>query len=653
MKDPPYPGQQLELDDSFRLVELQGGQKEDEITVRLLNSRLGDSQTYEALSYVWGDASQPVSISVAAEVDSAYIPLFVTVNCHKALKRLRRVDGPRMLWIDSICINQSLLPERNHQIKLIPRIYDSASRVVAYLGEGADNSDTAMDWIREIDEPSDFGTEPESRDDRPRILRPDMDIIEALFARRWFSRVWVLQEVRLARAVIVVCGQKEVSWDSFRAFQYWNHNARWVKMLPYVMQSSVFRISPWYRNSTRFLIPYPKRLLKKLKATRQCGATDPRDKLYAIFPLLDWEERQFYDNTDPSLGNGGQDKAAVDLKVNYTLAPMQVYTQLAISLINTIGLSVLREVVTTNAVPELPSWAPDWSANAAHPFHGKSRREARLHYVSDYFRDTTWDENSLKEEVARAWHFSDYTTSSGGSSTQLHARAMLVGTIAKLGDMCDIYGNYFPVQQWESLIVNPKQLQGERGEILPDDAPFEEHRRWEANLLPPFVRALTGDKIIYVSAVERAYERIRDYNGDNQDAESETLIRTMTDSSSDEESMEKPKMPLTDIFRNMGPSYEDQAELIFYNCHGRRFFVTDAGHIGLAPEISEVGDVVMALETDSVLLVARPTIEEPMSNTADSGKIMRLIGGGFVQDVSAAELWDEKTSLIPSGVIIR
>jgi hypothetical protein len=156
--------------------------------------------------------------------------ILVTMNCYSAIKRVRRgIVKPRTIWVDSICINQEHINERNHQLSLMTRIYQDATCVIVYLGESADCSDEAMDWIKEIDSPSDntarrsgkrdsslfpifnssFPTksegdaitggkkadhsEPQRETD---LTPPDRTSMQALFNRSYFSRVWVLQGMR-------------------------------------------------------------------------------------------------------------------------------------------------------------------------------------------------------------------------------------------------------------------------------------------------------------------------------------------------------------------------------------------------------------------------------------------------------------------------
>jgi hypothetical protein len=62
---------------------------------------------YVALSYRWGDASITRSIIVNGEV------VQVTTNLEAGLRVLRSLKAPEIFWIDSLCINQNDLQERD------------------------------------------------------------------------------------------------------------------------------------------------------------------------------------------------------------------------------------------------------------------------------------------------------------------------------------------------------------------------------------------------------------------------------------------------------------------------------------------------------------------------------------------------------------
>jgi hypothetical protein len=98
---------------------------------------------YEALSYVWGGFDDPPqSVYVNGQL------LHITTNLYAALLHLRDRTFERIIWVDSICINQNDKEEKSRQIQLMARIYGEANRVIVYLGEAADDSDQTIEYIR-------------------------------------------------------------------------------------------------------------------------------------------------------------------------------------------------------------------------------------------------------------------------------------------------------------------------------------------------------------------------------------------------------------------------------------------------------------------------------------------------------------------------
>ena len=86
-----------------------------------------EENSYEAASYVWG-ASQR----------SRHLTLFngfvlITPNCKQALRYLRHRCRVWRLWVDSVCINQGDLTEKESQIAIMRDIYEHASHVLICL----------------------------------------------------------------------------------------------------------------------------------------------------------------------------------------------------------------------------------------------------------------------------------------------------------------------------------------------------------------------------------------------------------------------------------------------------------------------------------------------------------------------------------------
>ena len=101
---------------------------------------------YEALSYVWGDPSAPVTIKLNGHETP------ITQNLHSALIALRSRTTKRILWVDALCINQADLAERASQVRIMRFIYESAHQVVIYLGAGIEDSARAFKFVQEFHE---------------------------------------------------------------------------------------------------------------------------------------------------------------------------------------------------------------------------------------------------------------------------------------------------------------------------------------------------------------------------------------------------------------------------------------------------------------------------------------------------------------------
>jgi hypothetical protein len=97
---------------------------------------------YEALSYTWGSPLHPEKVYIAT--GTSYSKLFIRKNLGSAIRDLRYPDKPRVIWVDAICINQSDINERNKQVPRMADIYPHARRVVVWLSSDSANINHAM-----------------------------------------------------------------------------------------------------------------------------------------------------------------------------------------------------------------------------------------------------------------------------------------------------------------------------------------------------------------------------------------------------------------------------------------------------------------------------------------------------------------------------
>ncbi|PSN61754.1 HET-domain-containing protein, partial [Corynespora cassiicola Philippines] len=156
---------------------------------------------YEAISYVWGVPLFSHRIYQNDDLDQF---LRITKSLHDALTRFRHPTMTRRLWADGICINQADDAEKASQIPLMRQIYQRASKVLVWLGEGSAESSAIFNHISRISRQS----SPEVGD----IPEETWQAFSSFLDIPYFSRRWIVQEMALNLDVILSCGKREMTW---------------------------------------------------------------------------------------------------------------------------------------------------------------------------------------------------------------------------------------------------------------------------------------------------------------------------------------------------------------------------------------------------------------------------------------------------------
>ena len=203
----PYTYSPLSHPLDIRFVILHPATISSPIEVNILKTNLTCKPSFEALSYTWGDQRTLRPITVHGAKRQA---LYVTENLEAALRHLRYTDKIRLLWIDALCINQGDIKERSLQVMRMGDIFSRAANVSIWLGEAANRSDEAMDFVDQV---SHLGKLDRLTKDRSLVGK--WQALAVLMRRSWFSRRWVLQEVAYATKATVHCGMKHSKWSDF------------------------------------------------------------------------------------------------------------------------------------------------------------------------------------------------------------------------------------------------------------------------------------------------------------------------------------------------------------------------------------------------------------------------------------------------------
>ncbi|ETS84623.1 hypothetical protein PFICI_02648 [Pestalotiopsis fici W106-1] len=315
----------------FRLICLYPAENHgDLIHLDLEQYNLDDCPEYEATSYAWGGEDGDSKPSGPIFIGNFYDVALQTKNCLSMLKYLRPTRGVRMVWIDAICIDQSNIREREVQVAEMQNIYRNASRVVVYLGPDTVLQPTQQHRRRSwLDESQAF----EDNDDRTS---------KKLMDHRYFSRVWVIQELLLAKSLLIPLYSSEYYADS-----------ACIKRLSIDWNSTT---APWFEHIASGRIFSRNELHLLLDQTWSSEATDPRDKLFGILGLVD---TAVCDQEPRSTADSCRN-VDYSLLPDYTLSTREIFIGLvAYVMIILDQRHALGHAAGLKAAPGYPTWLPD------------------------------------------------------------------------------------------------------------------------------------------------------------------------------------------------------------------------------------------------------------------------------------------------------
>ncbi|TAQ85342.1 hypothetical protein B7494_g6333 [Chlorociboria aeruginascens] len=374
----------------IRLVELISAHTPDDpIICNLIHQKLSNENLthYEALSYTWGElhGSSPILLNGR--------PFKVSPNLYEALIHLRNMSDSktrrpksRWLWIDAVCIDQSNMAERNEQVQRMRSIYQLAGGVVVWLGKTNEPEDEDLVFAPELWGFSNLPANSEFRIPDLMALLVNLNYIYSgdarsfgyiasknfierkelwgylrqIFSRKWFMRLWVIQEVMVQANVVCVVGWTTIDWLNLRqaaelivrpGIVGMGQEISQFRFLPLMRAHRILKMNLTGVNTNNLLA-----ILRQVEDSK-CG--DPRDKLFAVKGLI----------TDD------QDE---DIQIDYSKPLEKVFGDWTWRRINRLrNLDVFSacsdsasspwrpEAKSTKPLPYIPSWIPDLRYNIA------------------------------------------------------------------------------------------------------------------------------------------------------------------------------------------------------------------------------------------------------------------------------------------------
>jgi hypothetical protein len=319
------------------------------------------------------------------------------------------------IWVDALSINQSDIQERNKQVSIMRDIYRNAKSTVVWLGDGRNIPwDSYNMHKKHIPEPAEadisglcstlraFTSAYKEAQKHHAVSAgppkpPFLPLCQAVsnslpndkalhlctddddanfFNRKWYTRVWILQEVAVATRIRMFYGDYEInhnavalaaSWLFCTGFDFQGDPDSGFSNLPFNHAAYICGklCSTGNENETP--------LAELILHTLYFDATDPRDKIYAL------------------LGISAEESCVSTLKPDYDMSVRDVYIAATKYILqSTQSLDILSGVLHSQNRPsrlhnrfrkhdrtedaeilELPSWVPNLSHieySAAHHF---------------------------------------------------------------------------------------------------------------------------------------------------------------------------------------------------------------------------------------------------------------------------------------------
>jgi hypothetical protein len=527
----------------IRVLELFPGARGTKIHCSLVCLSLSENHIdYEALSYAWSNPAER-SVIALSNNENFQIPS----RLEAALQDLRLDERHLMIWIDAICIDQSNIEERNAQVQLMRRVYRQATAVRIWLDMDISIHDPAIIKLRTLTEKSTI----EDLGSKPFFWKPVNEILE----NPYWKRVWIQQEITNASSLLLQCGSQFLPFEPLYPYtrlmrsklddQDCIQRALWLFWKPKV---DIVRISGTSRYS--LIDSVEPDLLSTLAGCAQAGlhCSDDRDRVYSVLYLA-------------------EDYAEGEIRIDYSMSLAQVYASVPeymINKYNSLDFLLCASANKASAKTELPSWVPDWR---------NWKSEFKYHDISQNAATSFFGRTAEVSWVSR-------------SRRTLHVQGFCIDTLDRVFQ--DIEGHSFPVTQVSTFLNTCAEIvreaaQRQNGVILePDD--------WAAIFSSPLWNSLVRTLTWFYARQIVGRKKIKSYYQSSRD-----LLPMIQGYKS---YFGEDLMINRFLFQNLHPTARDFGDLlttIWLALLCRFPFVGSNGGIGLATELSQVGDEVWIL----------------------------------------------------------
>jgi hypothetical protein len=239
---------------------------------------------YTALSYMWGTVRQESDV---IKIKLHGQDFWVRHNLWLFLRRARADKSlcTKFYWIDALCIDQTENGiyghhEKNHQVNMMSHIYSNAREVICWLGDPDTN---ILNVPRDLEALQKYLINRRYREEKEWALSGLLYIMQL----KYWSRIWIVQEVILAREATLRCGPFVFSWYDILLFRkkleirrgmnrgrYLDSQLDWGESEP---------IAAWCMEKA---VGKRRNIMDALYDFRNHDCSDRRDRIYALLGLF-------------------------------------------------------------------------------------------------------------------------------------------------------------------------------------------------------------------------------------------------------------------------------------------------------------------------------------------------------------------------------
>lgn len=467
------------------------------------------------------------------------------------------------------------MSERNWQVGKMTTIYERATEVLVWLGPPSHDSHLAIHVVLElyghIDDDEWLATRMAERD-MPNLLRALADLIK----RPYWKRIWVVQELTVAKAISFHCGKDSFNAEALSKVQKFLANVHSSEGVPlqlmvdgedsqptdnvdraYLIYRGVIYIQEWQHTLESGDISFSDCIMYHLGQI----SSDPKDMVYGLAALAN--RRSKY-----------------KIEVDYSLSVAEVYTNTARA---EITFSRKLDILTFAVADEfhtkynLPSWVPNLFASSS---------VRRQHYYLQEVPKSTSPFQAAGDSQAEVTF--------QGSGNIINVKGMRVGQIEHAGSLpdmqhvSDIESAAIAFMSWWPLV---NSLVGDRVLI---------HEAFARVLL----RSKQGSSGRKLQAILGAYADL--YNEFHPDEAIDNTLASYWNGVITKTARQMHTEPTAEFVHNQRLYWRNWIYTSTGYMSNRRFFISSTTEMGMAPEQAMEGDIVCVLLGCPHPMVLRP-----------------------------------------------